>query len=1128
MVNLTPRSIVFNVSGSKLSKLVNAALKLAAEQHLILTGLQDICLETVTTKTNVRGTFAKFVKGRVLQSPGRQFDRNYVERALEAYETRRGLVSKELFDALMLADECGPYSYKRSYAVHIKQGLGLFLVALHSSGAITLPSTFSWPSFQQPEGWWLEIGKYVASELLGFVRTLDPQAETLSNSAFVAIGGDYTRRHWFLSYATKLVLATGWDKLEDANVALLLKIKAAERVINDTNNIPFAYRALLDVLNLAFPGRINITSEDWTTSLMLARRGAFHIAGKKSTDAEALFHLFKHGARSDHDLLEEILRLNPASGRPERIRSLNRLPGLEADLTAMSKLWLDMEDLYVSKVARESYKVFYQAVGWWNIYLFYYLPYWFARNPESSWAFPSSPSLLVRSVFVSRLLPIEEETPMTFIEFMKVLAEMRKWRGNSFYALLLQLQIFFEFVERYSEEISGCEGFSQPLTPHDFPRTSRPKNTSKQPVPRRFFGVYLDYHEALIAHHAVVLNGILVGDISEEGVKMLEANGNIIDTFATSDLVGFIPVLFTKTKTVPLQFIPNVLDIRRTTVLGGRTLRLPHPHALYQNLVALHTGLRHNHIQWLDRDKFDTHVDEGDTEFSTLFVNTDKQKTKPWAPHVNFRVIELLRAQRQWCELIERSSFHSQHFYNDNPNTKWPKFRPLFAYTNNGKPHPDAVYSVVWKSVLCGLQGLMPELPEFGQSRRLVHLLPPGHELDDSDLQKKLIEYGAAFTRLGESCPLRVHTSSTPHSSRVAVVSQYITFLPADLIGKYITGQKPGTVSYYVHLEQEDLEAEQVHQAARMRNAVLRGAFEPVLRGGRSSTTFIHADDVNSNLARSMKVDLEETIAAYGGMSISFGERTKDGVGLLREMGCAEIAFNKTEICPYGNNCPPDIVKELNGLRRCSLCPYAVRFIDHLPAVMAKKRQVADAIDELESVLAVEVKTLNAKYTPTELDKLDADRARLCEDMTGWILNEEVLEVMRQRIAAGQDARNWTVQRPEIIERDLRRVSVQTSESEYILARLGECVDFPTLESPQVRARFDLLRRELLARSGKIREAFALSPVDPTLECVGMLKSIVASRNLTISQIADLLESETYMANLPKANPRLLSVEDLA
>ncbi|MFS6652686.1 hypothetical protein, partial [Staphylococcus aureus] len=94
-----------------------------------------------------------------------------------------------------------------------------------------------------------------------------------------------------------------------------------------------------------------------------------------------------------------------------------------------------------------------------------------------------------------------------------------------------------------------------------------------------------------------------------------------------------------------------------------------------------------------------------------------------------------------------------------------------------------------------------------------------------------------------------------------------------------------------------------------------------------------------------------------------------------------------------------------------------------------------------------------------ELDLLEEERGRLCEELTGWILNEEVLETTRQRIADGQHNRQWIVLKPEIIERDLQRVTTPTSMTEYTLARLGECIAYPTMESPQIRARFDLLKR---------------------------------------------------------------------
>jgi hypothetical protein len=1053
-----------------------------------------------------------------------------VETAHDAYNQKTGHLTKAHFDAVMCADAAGPYSFKRSYATAVRPGLGAFLLALHSSGAITLPATFNWPSVKGYGTKRVEVGRHVCSELLSFVRQLDSQSDELPHAAFKAVGGDRKRREWFLTYATKLLLATGWHKPEDANVADLLSVKAASAAMGKKAEMPLAYKPLLDVLNLAFPGRISITSTDWSDGLKRHLEN-MPVRGRNTAVAQALQHLFRDGPRSDIDLFEEVLQLSASWGKREHVGSLKTLPGLEVDLQAMSRTWLQLEELYIRKTTRESYKAINQVLGWWNVYLFYYLPYWFARNPASELVFPASPSLLLASVFVSRLLPTDDERPMTFIEFLEAQAERREWGGNTHYALLLQLEGFFGFVERYSEEMPGCEGFTQPIAPHDYPKSSRSRSTKKVPVPRRFFGVYLDYHEALLAHLQVVLGKVLDGSLSAGDFERLRTTDDrlratVIDTFATSDVVGFVPVLFTKAKTVPLQFIPYVLDDRPRTVRGGKKVTLPHPHALHQNLVALHTGLRHNHIQWLDRDRFDSFVHEEDSEFALLFVNTDKQKSKPWTPHVNFRVIELLRAQRAWCELIEEPGFHVRHFYNDNEKTKWPKFPPLFAHTAKGKPHDDDTYYDVWKATLCGLQGLMPALPEFGRSRELLQLLPPNHEPGEANLTEKLREYGSKF-KMGDACELRVKTLITPHSARVAVVSQYITFLPTDLIGKHITGQQRGVVPYYVHLDQETLEAEQVQQAARMRAAAIRSAFEPVLSGNTASSTFVHADGVNSKLAQSMKVNVDETIAAHGGMSITFTERGKRGVEVLKEVQFADVAFNKTEVCPYGNRCPPEIVKELEGFQRCGLCWCAVRFIDHLPAVVAKKRQVTEKVDELEGILSMDAKTLNAKYTPEELDLLETERARLCEELAGWTLNEEVLEVMRQRLASGQDTRTWTVQRPDIIERDLRRVTVKTSATEYLLARLGECLAFPMLESTQVRARFDMLRRELLARAGNLRAAFSSTvPVDPAAECAGLLKTLMESAGLTVEQLAELLSHDGHLDALPKANLRLLTVDE--
>ena len=1125
MVNLTPDGIVYGCDGADLDHAVRAALRTAGDTLLSIHGLTGISMDSVTSKMNARAAFAKFVEGRILARPG-LLGRDYVEAAMRFYRTKLGTYTREIFAPVFFSDDTGPYAYKSTFAHVSKMPVGLFLIALHSSGAVTLPVGFDWPTARYDAepgsgtkwGRRREVGKLVSSELLAFLRGLDSQSEE-HQAAFAAVGGDKKRREWFLTYGTKLLLATGWHRAEDVNVEDLAAIKAV-----DDGRIPLAYKALLEVLKAEFGSRISITYEAWTGSLRNVRalkpREAIPLPERSKAPTDG------RQRNAVEDLLRETLQIEPDWARSENLRGLSTLPGLSVDLKSLSSTWLDLEDLYMEKTKRESYRPILTSFKYWNLYLFYYLPYWFGLNPDSKLEFPRTPAVLLTSVFVSRLLPSGDVRPNTFIEFMNAQCAEREWTPNSFYANLLQLEGFFGFIERYADEMPGCDGFRQPLAPHDYPRTSRPTNTLKRPIPRRLFTAYLDFHEALLAHHEVVTARILAGEMSAAAIKKLEKNIAVVDTIATADVVGFVPILFTESRTIRLQFIPNVLDLKLRKIRDGRRLLLPHPHGLRQNLVALHTGIRHNHIQWLDRDKFDSRVDDEDAEFVQLYVNTDKKKTEPWTPHVHRRVIELLRGQKDWVELIDEDGFDAMHFYNNNPNTKWPRFRPLFACVFGGLPHSDNTYTDTWQATLMGLQGLVSELGHSGRSKHLLTLLPPNITPSDVDLAKRLVEYGGRFG-MGETCALRPWTLSTPHSARVAVVSQYVTFLPTDMIGNFITGQKPATVSYYVKLDAEAIQTEQVHQAMRLRQAAMRSGFEPVLAADSPKSGSIHADAVNSHLAQAMREDVDGMLIRFGGMSIMFSDRDVTGVDVLRETKGANVAFNKTEICPYGNECPREIIKERKGLRKCSLCPYAVRTVDHLPAVIAKERQVAELVDELETLLAQDASTLDARYTPEELDDIEARRVGLCEELTGWVLSEELLEAKRLQLIAGQGGREWLVRSPEILERGLQLVSTPVSDTEYLLLRLGDCSAYPSLETPQIRARFDLLRRELLARAGDLRSAFDRHvPISPAAECAGLLRAIVESTGQSMQELAAMLDQDSHLTQLPHVTPRVLGFED--
>jgi hypothetical protein len=596
---------------------------------------------------------------------------------------------------------------------------------------------------------------------------------------------------------------------------------------------------------------------------------------------------------------------------PEALRARPRLPGLVLELAELSHAWLALEELYMRTVKRESYKPVIQALGYLNIYLFFYLPYWFQRNPQAVLEFPNVPRKLHASIFVTRLMPAETEVPKTFIEVMDAIHASRKWDNNGYYGLLKQVEVFFSFLEMHSEDLPDCSGFRQPIPDYAYPETARSQGTNKRPIPRRLFGVFIDYVEALRAHANAVLNGALTGSLDVAALeRAMTRTGNVIDTFATATLVGFIPLVFVRGKTIPLRYIPDCLSLDWFPLESGTHLKLPQPHALNQILVSLFTGLRQNHIQWLDARSFDSLVTDDDKDFALLHVNTDKAKRKPWQPHVNFRVIEILRSQREWRVLIRRPGFSVLHHYNNNPKTKWAPMLPLFSVDGRGLPHPDTRYTQAWQDIVCAMEGLLPELRERGL-QRLCSLEPPGVAFNDPAAWEKRRAYGKSCERV---CDLGVKSKITPHSARVTVVSQYSTLLPAEMIGARITGQTPGVVYHYVKLDEEQLAAEQTHQAMALRERAYRGDFESMVIAGARPARFIHADDVNSNLARSLRTDLQETLVSYGCVSITMNEDATSGLDVLRETRAANAAENKTEICPYGNHCPPEVVKQWRGM----------------------------------------------------------------------------------------------------------------------------------------------------------------------------------------------------------------------
>lgn len=1113
MINTTKDRLVFLETGDQLSSNVSAALSLASSWILEAYGLKKIDLQQVSSKTHLEIAFSAFADEFILRCPAK-FDEDYVRDAFEFVSVDWGHCPPDLFARLIRSDSAGLRGYRKTYLPPLRRGFSSFLVALHIRRAIILPYSFKWPMGVVKDN----LGKVLRRrelcaldalpELLRFIRTLESQSETQKEDVFN--GYSLKQRERLASLGQRLIVATGWLTPEDANYEDLHELFEANKK-NPLSRTPnLGCLILADLLERKYQSRSPISAEGWSKFITQSR-----------TSLPVPTELSERANDSDARILEQALAASAYQMTPKAMAPMTRLPGLDFALSQRAKVWLDIENAWLKKVKQESNKHRTNTIGYLNIYLFAYLPYWFEAHPTSSYEYPDTPRKLLGSVFVSDLgLLADKERPVTLVEFFSAVAKKRAWANATHYAYLKTLEKLFDFIERIGEQSPACMGFQQPLRGHDYPRTARSYGTNKRPIPRRVFKLHLSYIDALAAHAEVLLNRILSGEVvdSQTGI-LLQAKSTTIDCFSWQDLFGFIPIVFHRGRLIPLRRIPNVLHLARKRLIDGRVLRIPHPHMLNQILVALYTGIRHNHIQWLDADSFDRNVPLGKEalDYATLHVNTDKTKVHAWQSHVDFRVIEILRSQLTWRKLIAEKGFSNRVFYNNNPDTKWGSYYPLFSYDAEGRPHSDGLYHKEWNALLAGLQGILRESGEAPV--KLARLLPSSVPYTAADQAKQLYEYGRKQKRV---CELVLKSDVTPHSARVSVVTHAISYLPADLIGRYWTGQTEASVYHYVAPEQDEISSEQQRQNLAIRNKGYNQGFEEMLLaspGNRSP--LIKADDVNSNLSKSLKENFDEALSAYGCISISFSEDSKTGLDVLRDTRAAGAVENKTEICPYGNQCPPEVVSQLKGWRRCGPCQFAVRSVDHLPAVSAKTRQILEGLSELEA--RISAADGSNDFTDDELDSLEQSRSILAEDLASWRMVSEVLEMMRQRIATGESVNSWHVQKPEIIERDLRQALFPTETTEYVLARLKECEAFPMLESAQIRARFDLLRRQLLANTGNIRAALKFEEsANPAAECLGLLRSIVAAHHLTLDEVKKMLESDSYLDSVPSRPLKLL------
>lgn len=1112
MVNTTKDKLIVIATGTSRANAVRSALVDAASIVLNCKQIEPGAVSEPSTRERKWAYFPAIVELCLKNAPDRVFNTTYLQTMLDICMSGNSATESQYY-LLTRTKSAAELAYVATRARAITLGINVSLVLLHARGQVVLPTNYPWPMLRGPGHSSLELGDYLEEGLIRLLRQANP-ANPAPPKALQVLPDHRWGRIDVMSRGTRVLLPLGWTQPTDANIEdIRTLVKAWEENGETVGRLTPYLRQLILLFREQYGSAFRIDLSEYDDYILGIDRRVKR-ANQKFND------------RVGNERVD-VFALRPRDGMVERLEGMTTVPGLTVDLREMSRTWLMIQRGYRG-LRRKKIQSKYAdrgALAYLNLYLFYYLPYWFADNPTTKLLFPSSPKLLLTSVFVSPIFDPEFPIPLRLTEFLEQMSEAKDHEAPTAYASLKGIAGLFSYIQQHSRELPDCEGFTQPLSSYDFPRSSGPSGTDKRPIPRRLFPFYLSYVDAVLGYVEMLLERVVGGEITQDQLHSWFANPNgvrpTVDTRQLAHAMRVTPIALDRDKWHALHVVPNVFYVDdRFPVVKGGYLNLPQPHGCINVLVALYTGIRNQHIQWLDNRTFDKLVtSKGD--FAELHVNTDKVKRKPWNAYVNRRVIELLRTQRTWRSLVAHKGFDREIFYEHNKDSPWAPIMPVFALSYDGSPHPDSRYSDTWARLMMGVVGMLPTIGVSSQdAQTLISYLPPRVSLDDPP-DRKREQYGvdspwARGLRLGDAkafTPLNPRTHSTPHSARVGVVSHYVQYLPADLLGRLITGQKEATVHHYVKLDPNKAAELQQRQTVAMQVAAFGRDVREMEETGEPPRRYIKADRINAALARGIQSrKIEETIADFGCISLVLNDEGRSGIDVLKETRGVGVAFNKTEVCPYKNRCPAEVVKKLRGWHRCGICPYAVRSIDHLPAIGARRRQLVDSIEALEKRL--EGNEASRRFTESELEAMAEERQRLSEEAVGFKLSEEVLERQRQAIAAGKDQRQWAVSMPDIIRMELSRVESPNNETAYILSRLTECVAYPSFDSPEIRAQFDLLRRQFLAKNGRVREALASAGGGgEASECLAQIKLLADANGIALERMTEtLLLSEREVA----------------
>ena len=809
--------------------------------------------------------------------------------------------------------------------------------------------------------------------------------------------------------------------------------------------------------------------------------------------------------------------------------------------------WLDIQKTFLKKKKYESESSGFQALGWFNIYLFLYLPWWYEKNTLSVSQPPKYPSTLNTlngEIFINRWTETSPSLPLDFLSFMDLIRKAKGWQNNTAYGVLISFVVFMRWCEHKKRRLQDANEFINLIETDDLPRPTKYRQSQKTPLTRRLFKLFIRYCYALENIQCQLIDKVEKGAISVEHLKQLGGQGANYIHLSNSPIKGAMDInepcrllqprlinidtFGIKIPTISIEGLKGELRIRGfyrffahdEYEVNGEVKTLIYPGDLIIMLLTLETGIRGIHLKWLDLDTFDIRVDHSNlgSYLHPLTVNTDKVKTEPWVSTVSANTIKLCLKQKIWRQNISNNSFNYKVYYQGNENSKFGSFRCLFA-KNTESGSPTTQLDECWLALLKSFNQF---LIDNNLREEPMYKIRPVNSNYYGEINRAAIK--TDFTKTGhEFTPLTYVKRSTIHASRVSVVKERTRYLPENIVGKCFTGQNESIVSYYNLIDPEDhYENQNLQWADKDRSSEVN---VPIVDEGNINTTRGCAMD------KGIAQDVEQALKAYGLINISLytdsDGNIEDGISLLRSKNDLQLGPNPTHFCPFGNKCTKEVLETHEYDKACAICAYAISGIDHLPAISAAKDAAREKSIENKEVLK-RVRDLN----PPDLDminEVDELVNRYAIEAEAWEYRENDLNKKVEGIRKGFDQGEFSVGKPEFICKLYERVQFDKNDHQvsYLIKRLKDCKALPLLETKSIRAKFELGKRKLKACKNP-RELLNFDTThNPAKELYSLIHSYKSVYGISDNTIFKLLEMspEAIMKLDGRVHP-LLSVKE--